>query len=63
MKKILLIGGSGYIGSRISKYLAENGNFDGTLYFIYQPDEENCLGAKTMIDEGLFTKFSIDELK
>ena len=25
MKKILLIGGSGYIGSRISKYLAENG--------------------------------------
>ena len=25
MKKILLIGGSGYIGSRISKYLAVNG--------------------------------------
>ncbi len=45
-----------------AKYLAEHGNFDGTAYFIFQPDEENCFGAKTMIDEGLFTKFSIDEV-
>ena len=45
-----------------AKYLAENGNFDGTVYFIFQPDEENCFGAKTMIDEGLFTNFSIDEV-
>ena len=45
-----------------AKYLAEHGNFDGTIYFIFQPDEENCFGAKTMIDEGLFTKFSIDEV-
>ena len=45
-----------------AKYLAEHGNFDGTVYFIFQPDEENCFGAKTMIDEGLFTKFSIDEV-
>ena len=45
-----------------AKYLAEQGNFDGTIYFIFQPDEENCLGAKTMIEEGLFTKFSIDEV-
>ena len=39
-----------------AKHLAENGNFNGTVYFIFQPDEENCFGAKTMIDEGLFTK-------
>jgi hippurate hydrolase len=45
-----------------AKYLAEQGNFDGTVYFIFQPDEENCFGAKTMIDEGLYTKFSIDEV-
>ena len=45
-----------------AKHLAEHGNFDGTVYFIFQPDEENCFGAKTMIDEGLFTKFSIDEV-
>jgi len=45
-----------------AKYLSEQGNFDGTVYFIFQPDEENCFGAKTMIEEGLFTKFSIDEV-
>ena len=45
-----------------AKYLVEQGNFDGTVYFIFQPDEENTLGAKTMIDEGLFTNFSIDEV-
>ena len=45
-----------------AKYLAEQGSFDGTVYFIFQPDEENTLGAKTMIEEGLFTKFSIDEV-
>lgn len=45
-----------------AKYLAEKGSFDGTVYFIFQPDEENCFGAKTMIEEGLFTNFSIDEV-
>ncbi len=45
-----------------AKYLAEQGNFNGTIYFIFQPDEENTLGAKTMIKEGLFTNFSIDEV-
>ena len=45
-----------------AKHLAESGMFDGTVYFIFQPDEENCFGAKTMIEEGLFTKFSIDEV-
>ena len=45
-----------------AKYLAESGNFNGTAHFIFQPDEENCFGAKTMIEEGLFTNFSIDEV-
>ena len=45
-----------------AKYLSESGKFDGTVYFIFQPDEENCLGAKTMIEEGLFTNFSVDEV-
>ena len=45
-----------------AKYLAEQGKFDGTVYFIFQPDEENTLGAKTMIEEGLFTNFSVDEV-
>ena len=46
-----------------AKYLAEHGNFNGTVYFIFQPDEENTFGAKTMIEEGLFKKFSIDRAK
>jgi len=45
-----------------AKYLSESGNFNGTAYFIFQPDEENCSGAKTMIEEGLFTNFSVDEV-
>tara|TARA_Y100001970_G_scaffold128891_2_gene159024 strand:+ start:691 stop:1845 length:1155 start_codon:yes stop_codon:yes gene_type:complete len=45
-----------------AKYLSEKGNFNGTVYFIFQPDEENTFGARTMIDEGLFEKFSIDEV-
>jgi len=45
-----------------AKHLAENPNFDGTVYFIFQPDEEKTQGAQAMIDDGLFTKFNIDEV-
>ena len=45
-----------------AKYLAETKNFDGTVYFIFQPDEEKPQGAQAMIDDGLFEKFSIDEV-
>jgi len=45
-----------------AKYLAESGEFNGTVYFIFQPDEENCFGAKKMIAEGLFINFAIDEI-
>ena len=44
-----------------AKYLAETKNFDGTVYFIFQPDEEKTQGAQAMIDDGLFEKFSNDE--
>jgi len=45
-----------------AKHLADNSNFDGTVYFIFQPDEEKTQGAQAMIDDGLFEKFSIDEV-
>ena len=45
-----------------AKHLAENPNFDGTVYFIFQPDEEKTQGAQAMIDDGLFSKFEIDEV-
>jgi amidohydrolase len=40
--------------------LAATRNFDGTVYFIFQPGEEHGLGAKAMIADGLFTKWKID---
>ena len=45
-----------------AKYLSETKNFNGTVYFIFQPDEEKTQGAQAMIDDGLFEKFSIDEV-
>ena len=37
--------------------LAAHGHFDGTVYFIFQPDEEHGAGAQAMIDDGLFERF------
>ena len=43
-----------------AKYLAETRNFDGTVYFIFQPAEENEGGGRVMVEEGLFEKFPCD---
>jgi hippurate hydrolase len=40
--------------------LAQNKQFDGTVYFIFQPNEEHGEGAQAMIDDGLFERFKID---
>ncbi|YCH32250.1 M20 family metallopeptidase [Erwinia sp. D4-22] len=40
--------------------LAQQGVFDGTLVFIFQPAEEGLAGAKKMIDDGLFSRFPCD---
>ncbi len=40
--------------------LSETSEFDGTVYFIFQPNEERGLGAQAMIDDGLFERFTID---
>ena len=44
------------------KYLKENNDFDGTVYFIFQPGEEGFGGGEIMINEGLLNDFSIDEV-
>ncbi|NVO56621.1 amidohydrolase [Rhodobacteraceae bacterium B1Z28] len=36
-----------------AEILAQNPNFDGTVIFIFQPNEEHGLGACAMIDEGV----------
>jgi amidohydrolase len=39
-----------------AKYLAETRNFDGTVYVIFQPAEENYGGGEIMVKEGLFER-------
>ncbi|WP_087093572.1 M20 metallopeptidase family protein [Elizabethkingia anophelis] len=47
------------IAEVLSKYKKE---LKGTVYFIFQPEEETFVGAKKMIDNGLFSKISPDEI-
>ena len=43
-------------------YLAKKRDFSGTVYLIFQPAEEGGAGAKAMMEDGLFERFSIDEI-
>tara|TARA_B100000029_G_scaffold508642_1_gene596009 strand:+ start:83 stop:1228 length:1146 start_codon:yes stop_codon:yes gene_type:complete len=44
------------------KYLSENPDFDGKVFFIFQPGEEGWSGGEKMIQDGLFRDFKIDEV-
>ena len=44
------------------KYLSENPDFDGKVFFIFQPGEEGWSGGEKMIQDGLFKDFKIDEV-
>ncbi|MBA3031740.1 MAG: amidohydrolase [Gammaproteobacteria bacterium] len=39
------------------KLLSASNNFDGTVYFIFQPAEEHEGGGRVMVEEGLFERF------
>ncbi|MRW86997.1 amidohydrolase [Pseudoduganella sp. FT26W] len=45
-----------------AKHLAENRNFDGTVYLVFQPAEEGGAGAKRMIEDGLFEQCPMDAI-
>lgn len=45
-----------------ARYLAESGNFSGTLRLIFQPAEEIGAGARKMLSEGLFDRFPVDAI-
>jgi amidohydrolase len=45
-----------------AKYLAETRNFDGTAILIFQPAEEGGAGGKAMVDDGLMTRWGIQEV-
>ncbi len=44
----------------LARYLAESGNFNGTVHLIFQPAEEDISGAKRMVEQGLFKTFPVD---
>jgi amidohydrolase len=43
-----------------ARHLAQNRNFDGTVYLIFQPAEEGGGGAREMVKDGLFERFPMD---
>ena len=45
-----------------AKYLAETRNFDGTAVMIFQPAEEGGAGGKAMVDDGLMTRWGIQQV-
>jgi amidohydrolase len=45
-----------------AKYLAETRNFDGTAIMIFQPAEEGGAGGKAMVEDGLMTRWGIQEV-
>ncbi len=46
----------------LARYLSETRTFNGAIHLIFQPAEEDISGAKRMIDEGLFKRFSVDQI-
>lgn len=42
--------------------LVKEPGFDGTVIFLFQPNEEHGLGARAMIDEGVLEQFPLDEI-
>ncbi|RPE02874.1 amidohydrolase [Candidatus Pantoea deserta] len=45
-----------------AQQLAESGDFNGTICFIFQPAEEGLAGAQAMIDDGLFSRFPCESV-
>ncbi len=45
-----------------AKYLSESSTFNGTVYFIFQPAEENEGGGQLMVEEGLFERFPVQSV-
>ncbi len=45
-----------------ARALAADPDFDGTVIFLFQPNEEHGLGARAMIDEGVLERFPVDEV-
>ncbi len=45
-----------------AKYLTNTRNFDGTAVLIFQPAEEGGAGGKAMVEDGLMTRFDVQQV-
>jgi len=45
-----------------AELLSRQPDFDGTVIFLFQPNEEHGLGAKAMINEGVLDNFPVQEV-
>ncbi len=45
-----------------AKLLAESGDFDGTVVFIFQPAEEVVGGGRQMIEDGVLERFPVEKV-
>ncbi len=45
-----------------AQYLSATRNFEGQVFFIFQPAEEGIGGAKAMVEDGLFKQFPCDAI-
>ena len=45
-----------------ARYLTETRNFAGSVVVIFQPAEEGGAGARAMMDDGLMSRFGIDQV-
>ncbi|MCI5096757.1 MAG: amidohydrolase [Rhodobacteraceae bacterium] len=45
-----------------AELLAQSADFDGTVVFLFQPNEEHGLGAQAMIAEGVLERFPVEEV-
>jgi len=57
-------GHDGHVATLLAaaQHLAKHRNFDGTVYFIFQPAEEGGGGAREMIQDGLMTRFPMEQV-
>jgi amidohydrolase len=45
-----------------ARVLSTSESFDGAVYLVFQPNEENGRGAQAMIDDGLFERFPMSAI-
>ncbi|WP_426217805.1 M20 aminoacylase family protein [Pseudomonas sp. DWRC2-2] len=45
-----------------ARHLSESNDFNGCVYFIFQPAEETGAGARAMITDGLFERFPMEAI-